>query len=894
MSEKKTHKLDNKDNNSEVLNRFLPLVEEINIKYAQLQALSNDDLRRVARNLNLSIETQWENKDTLNAKLIDAYALVKEVARRFSIGNIQVTATEKDLSIARKFDFVQIKEDKAIYKNKWSVGDLSYQWNMIHYDEQILGGILLHYGYAVEMATGEGKTLVATLPVFLNALHHDGVHMMTSNSYLSKRDFEITRPIYMFLGLTVDCIELYERNDVCRKFAYNADITFGTTSSFTFDYLWDHLATDSNECVQRNQNYAIIDELDATLIDDADNPHIVGGGEYYDNSKIYKDNIVHVKVLINDKNSKALYSKDTLHHTASFTTEGIEWLREKLGDAELFKISRLYQLVNFDSLKEEEKEVVNTRLNLQNALLQLLKALTVYEKDIDYVITKHTDKNHDLIAIIDQTTGRLRKSSRWEHGLHTAIEVKEGIESRLDFDGLGVISLKNYLRLYSKVAGMSGTIMAASDELDEIYGLRCACLPTHKPVIRIDQPLRIFRTLDEKDTAILETVKEAHHSGRPVLVGCKTIKRAESLAHLLRLNKIECNQLDAKSERDESLIVAEAGIGNTVTVSTSMAGRGTDIKPSPDAIANGGLIVVGADLFNSVRVNQQLKGRTGRQGNPGTAVFFASLEDSVLRYLSHEDKKRLDKLVEKAPNGNLASIDVREYFRIAQNNMENFQREKRRETARKDDLIAPRRKIFYDLRNTVLHNDEAATRIIDKLIGTEGLQQNEIQKKVQNIFTLFTLLLERMHWINPDQRNLTVPFSCEGQPFTLTFLIWNKKYNFSTFISDFYRHLILATFDKFWKEFVQYVLTDLDKTEIDGLDNKFNEMNETINLRLVKLICHTKIIFNPQPLPPSGTLKHKQKDTSTKKINISFHSLCPCGSGKEVTIRKRPTMSWSF
>lgn len=721
--------------NTKVEEQFAFLIEEINKKCDQLRFLTNDELRDSANELRTYIEGSDDIQSALNEILPKAYALVKEVARRFSEGDIQVEANDYDREIADIYDFISIKGDKAIYRNKWSVGDLPYLWNMVHYDEQLLGGILLHYGYAVEMATGEGKTLVATLPVFLNALSNAGVHIMTANEYLSKRDCEITRPIYLFFGLTVDCIEFYERDDDRRKDAYMASITFGTTSSFTFDYLFDHLATDWKECLQREHNYAIIDEVDSILIDDADTPHRVGGGRYYDLSQLYKDNIAYIQELISVEKHSKLYSIDVIQHSASFTEAGKQWLRDKLGNGDLFKTTKIYQIANFDSMNPEEKEAIHTSLNLQNVLYQLLLALTVYKKDIDYIVTESDSllNKNETIAIIDQNTGRIRESHRWEHGLHTAIEVKEGVKPRLDFDGFGVISLKNYLRLYSKVAGMSGTILAASDEFNELYGLKCASLPTHKPNIRIDFPLRIFKTGKDKDAAILETVKNAQKSGRPVLIGCLTIKRAEYMTSLLRENGVGCNMLNAKNEEEESLLVAKAGTGNTVTVATSIAGRGTDIKPDSSAIANGGLIVIGADLFNSVRVDEQLKGRTGRQGNPGSTVFFTSLEDSVLRYLSQNDKNRLYDLANETSEQEIVDPDILYYFKLAQNNREISYREKRRETARRDDIIAPRRKSFYEKRNAVLRNPKLANEIIDNIIDSEGLSRNEISRKLQDI-----------------------------------------------------------------------------------------------------------------------------------------------------------------
>ena len=465
-----------------------------------------------------------------------------------------------------------------------------YVWKMVHYDEQLLGGIFLHYGYATEMATGEGKTLVATLPVFLNALTHEGVHIMTVNDYLSKRDFETTRPIYMFYGLSADCIEKYERQDKRRKATYKSDIAFGTNSSFTFDYLFDHLTIQPEECIQQSHNYAIIDELDSILIDDAATPHIVGGGNYYNNGKIFKENYPLIKELTENKEAE-LYKIDKLKKSAFFTQEGKEWLSLKKGMPDLFSVERTYEIADFDELAQDKQNEIKNKIYLQSVFQQLLLALTVYERDVDYIV------EGGIVKIIDAHTGRVKESNRWEHGLHTAMEVKEQVEVQNDFDGMAVVSLKNYFRLYKKIAGMSGTIMPVKDELLEIYNLPCASLPTHRPLIRKDLPLRIFKTAQQKDDAIIKAIIDNKSAGRPSLVGSISVKRSEQLCNKLDELGIEYNKLDAKTLKDEAYTIAKAGIGNTITVSTSVAGRGTDIKPSPEAIAAGGLMVIGTDLF---------------------------------------------------------------------------------------------------------------------------------------------------------------------------------------------------------------------------------------------------------------------------------------------------------
>ena len=384
--------------------KYYPLVEEINQTFSQLYNLSNDELREELKKAETAINKQKSPKRALSANLVNVFAIVKETARRFSRGNVMVTANDNDIYLAENFDFVSINDDKACYKNKWDVGGIPFQWDMVHYDEQLLGGILLHYGYAVEMATGEGKTLVATLPIVLNALTHKGVHLMTANDYLSKRDYEMTRPIYMFHGLTADCIEKYSRDDSRKKDAYCYDITFGTNSSFTFDYLFDHLAMTPGECLQQKHNFAIIDELDSILIDDAETPHIVGGGNYYNEGDIYKENLPIIKELIEADNSKELYTSSVMNKTATFTSRGEKWLSERKAMPDLFSIKHTYEIEYFDALAVEEKNDYLKKIYTQNVLLQLLRALTVFERDVDYIIAD------GKVKIIDPNTGRAKEN----------------------------------------------------------------------------------------------------------------------------------------------------------------------------------------------------------------------------------------------------------------------------------------------------------------------------------------------------------------------------------------------------------------------------------------------------------------------------------------------------
>lgn len=858
-------------NNS--LEKYKKTVDAINSEYATLHSLTNDELRIKLYHIERFINEQENKSDALNKSLVSVFAIVKETARRFSLGNIEVTATPNDLRIAEKYDFIEISGDKAIYQNHWDVMGVPYVWKMVHYDEQLLGGILLHYGYATEMATGEGKTLVATLPVFLNALTHEGVHIMTVNDYLSKRDLETTRPIYMFHGLSVDCIDNYERCDNHRKAIYKSDIAFGTNSSFTFDYLFDHIAIKPEECVQQSHNYAIIDELDSILIDDADNPHIVGGGNYYNNGKIFKENYPLIKELIENKDAE-LYKIDKLKKSAFFTQEGKEWLSLKKGMPDLFSVERTYEIADFDELAQDKQNEVKNDLYLQNVFRKLLLALTVYERDVDYIV------EGGKVKIIDTHTGRVKESNRWEHGLHTAMEVKEQVEVQNDFDGMAVVSLKNYFRLYKKIAGMSGTIMPVKDELLEIYNLPCASLPTHKPLIRKDLPLRIFKTAQQKDDAIIKAIVDNKSAGRPSLVGSISVKRSEQICNKLDELGIEYNKLDAKTLKDEAYTIAKAGIGNTITVSTSVAGRGTDIKPSSEAIAAGGLMVIGTDLFESVRVDRQLKGRSGRQGDPGYSVFFASLEDQILQNLSPDDLKDLERLSDTYSMNEISTDEVRMYFNKAQSNREAYFKSCRKETARKDDIVDPHRKKMYKQRNAVLFNAEEANIIVDNIIKHFGENSCEIEEHLMSLHKNTKELVRRSTENNPNRTEVLVPFSEAMHTFAIRLEVgFIASYEY--FCKEFKRQIILQIYDKEWKKFVLHIMSDLDRKEIELLDTKYRQMMDDVNFIILSRLKYASILFDvikgPSDNPGGKGKPHKVNSA----VTIAPDEPCPCGSGKK-------------
>ena len=860
-----------------ILNKYQCLVDSINTNFNSLHNLSNDELREEFCKIEIAINKYDNKQEGIEKYLVPVFAIVKETARRFSEGNIAVTANPNDVKLANQYDFVEILGNKAIYKNRWDVMGVPTIWKMVHYDEQLLGGILLHYGFATEMATGEGKTLVATLPVFLNALTHEGVHLMTVNDYLSKRDFETTRPIYMFYGLTADCIEKYPRYDRRYKEAYRLDVVFGTNSSFTFDYLFDHIAITPQECVQTNHNYAIIDELDSILIDDADEPHIVGGGNYYNNGKIYKENYPLIKELLDKENSEVLYECSKLRKSADFTEEGKKWISNKKEMPDLYSIERTYELVDFDELAQEKQDEVREKLYLQNVFHQLLLALTVYERDVDYLV------DGGKVNIIDPHTGRVKESNRWEYGLHTAMEVKENVEVQNDFDGMAVISLKNYFLLYKKIAGMSGTIMPVEDELKEIYNLRCASLPTHKPLIRQDNPLRIFKNTEDKDNAIIKAIIDNHKSGRPTLVGSITVKRSEEICNKLNEHGIKYNKLDAKTIKDEAFTISKAGLSNTITVSTSVAGRGTDIKPSTDAIDAGGLLVIGTDLFESVRVDRQLKGRAGRQGDPGSSVFFASLEDQILKNLEQDDLRSLDEYSSMLQDGEILDDKIRYFFEKAQANREKYFETCRKETARKDDIIAPQRKKFYEQRNAVLFSSEVAESIVKDIIDLSNITFESIDCHLSELYLKTKELVIRSTKNNPNRTSVFVPFSDKLHPFAVLLEVELTIASYDYFCKEFKRQIILQIYDKEWKKFVLHMMGNLDKKEIEMLDGKYLKMMDEINAIILSRLLNSSIPFEVrnefiQQEQMSRCKPYRQLRPRTSIIKE--YDMCPCGSGK--------------
>lgn len=668
--------------------------------------------------------------DTLEVKLNDhlpeVFAVMRETASRFANNEtIVVKATDLDRELAGNgCDFVSIDDNgNAVWRNQWMAGGNLIKWDMKHYDVQLIGGIVLHQGKIAEMATGEGKTLVATLPVFLRSLSHRGVHVVTVNDYLSKRDSEWMGPLYMFHGSTVDCIDKHQPNTPQRRAAYNCDITFGTNNEFGFDYLRDNMALSPADLVQRKHYYAIVDEVDSVLIDDARTPLIISGpvpkgeDQMFD---LFKSNVEKVvasqRKLVNqllteakdklkseDKNvqkegalalfrafkglpkygalikflsqegmkkilldTEAYYLQDNArempkateplyfvidekNRSVDLTDKGIDELTGKSNDPQFFVLpdiasllSELEKVEDLQVRQEKKDEVMNDyaiKSERVHTVNQLLKAYTLFDKDIEYVI------DEGKIKIVDEQTGRIMEGRRYSDGLHQAIEAKEGVKVEAATQTFATITLQNYFRMYHKLAGMTGTAETEAGELWDIYKLDVVTIPTNRPIARIDMNDRVYRTKKEKYAAVIDEIVKLREAGRPVLVGTTSVEISELLKRMLDLRKIECQVLNAKLHQREAQVVALAGQSGTVTIATNMAGRGTDIKLSDHVKAAGGLAIIGTERHESRRVDRQLRGRSGRQGDPGSSVFFVSFEDQLMRlFATDRVMKMLDRL----------------------------------------------------------------------------------------------------------------------------------------------------------------------------------------------------------------------------------------------------------
>ena len=808
-----------------------PIVEKVKAAYPEIQKLNNDELRAKTKELQqyvqdsakeqkqqiAELKAKIENtpideredifnqidklekevldlyEQALNEVLPTAFSIMKDTARRFAENeDTIVTATDFDRELASNpaNDFITIDGDKAIYHNEWTAGGNKLKWNMVHYDVQLFGGIALHQGKIAEMATGEGKTLVATLPVFLNALTGNGVHMVTVNDYLAKRDSEWMGPLYMFNGLSVDCIDKHQPNSEARRKAYQADITFGTNNEFGFDYLRDNMALNPSDLVQRKHNFAIVDEVDSVLIDDARTPLIISGPipkgddqmfeEYqplverlyevqrkqatellaeakqkitagqekndkqlleegflalYRSYKALPKNKPLIKYLSEDGIKAGMLSTEEYYmannnrempkaieplyfvvdeklNSADLTDKGTAWLAKQTGREDLFVLpditSQLSDLESQKNLSDQEKidkkDELMSHYGVQServhTLQQLLKAYTMFNKDDEYVVMDGE------VKIVDEQTGRIMEGRRWSDGLHQAIEAKEHVKVEAATQTFATITLQNYFRMYHKLAGMTGTASTEAGEFWDIYKLDVVEIPTNRPIARHDLDDRVYKTAREKYAAVIDEIETMRNAGRPVLVGTTSVEISELLSKMLKMRRIPHNVLNAKLHQREAQIVAEAGRSENglgaVTIATNMAGRGTDIKLTDEVKAAGGLAIIGTERHESRRVDRQLRGRAGRQGDPGSSVFYVSLEDKLMRLFASE---RIAKVMDRLgfeDGERIESPMISKSIERAQKKVEENNFGIRKHLLEYDDVMNKQRTVIYEKRRHAL------------------------------------------------------------------------------------------------------------------------------------------------------------------------------------------------
>ena len=826
------------DKSSRDMKLIQPFVEQVKLAYEEVKSLDNDQLRAKTKELQAFIRERGKEKlqeidnlkatiestpldqresifnkidkldkevleiyeDALNEVMPVAFSIVKETARRFAENEETiVTATEFDRNLAANpsKDFITIDGDKAIYHNHWTAGGNDLKWDMVHYDVQLFGGVVLHQGKIAEMATGEGKTLVSTLPVFLNALTGNGVHVVTVNDYLAKRDSEWMGPLYEFHGLSVDCIDKHQPNSDERRNAYNADITFGTNNEFGFDYLRDNMALSPSDLVQRRHNFAIVDEVDSVLVDDARTPLIISGPVPKGDVQMFEEYQPLVERLVDvqrklatqylaeakqkitegtalleegkkDESNKALedgflslyrsfkalpknkplikylseegikagmlkteekymennnrrmpeaveplyFVVDEKLHSCDLTDKGTAWLAKQVNQDDLFVLpditGQLSALENETSLSEEEliakKDELLSHYAVQServhTLQQLLKAYCMFNKDDEYVVIDGE------VKIVDEQTGRIMEGRRWSDGLHQAVEAKEHVRVEAATQTFATITLQNYFRMYHKLAGMTGTASTEAGEFWDIYKLDVVEIPTNRPIARHDLEDRVYKTAREKYNAVIDEIALMRNSGRPVLVGTTSVEISELLSRMLKMRNIPHQVLNAKLHQKEADIVALAGQSvnglGAVTIATNMAGRGTDIKLSPEVKAAGGLAIIGTERHESRRVDRQLRGRAGRQGDPGSSVFYVSLEDKLMRLFASE---RIAKLMDKMgfkEGERIESSMITNAIERAQKKVEENHFGTRKRLLEYDDVMNKQRTVIYEKRRHAL------------------------------------------------------------------------------------------------------------------------------------------------------------------------------------------------
>jgi len=974
------------DKSKKDLKLINPIIEKIHSFEKEMNGLSNDELRgqtlifkkeiqNATSNIDLEIEkikneiddiNDFDKKEelfnqidklnedaykiseeTLNKILPKAFAVVKETAKRFVENKeIIVETNDYDLELSTTKDYIQIKNNKSYWKNTWDAAGKNIVWDMIHYDVQLVGGVAMHQGKIAEMQTGEGKTLVATLPVYLNALTGRGVHLVTVNDYLAKRDSAWMSPIFEFHGLSVDCIDYHKPNSAERKNAYNSDITYGTNNEFGFDYLRDNMANSPDDLVQRKHNFAIVDEVDSVLIDDARTPLIISGaipkGDKHEFNEL-KPKIERIvstqrKLLINTladaKNqinsgeeeegsfnllrvfrgipkNKALIKylseegvKQLLQKTENFymqdnnrempkvdkelyyvideknnqielTDKGIEFLSGK-DDPDFFimpeigiEISKIENkgLSKEDEAKEKDElyrdfSIKSERIHTIN---QLLKAYALFEKDIQYVVMENK------VMIVDEQTGRIMDGRRYSDGLHQAIEAKENVKIEAATQTFATITLQNYFRMYNKLSGMTGTAITEAGEFWEIYKLDVMEIPTNRPIQRSDREDLVYKTKREKYNAVIDEVTELSRSGRPVLIGTTSVEISELLGRMLKIRKIPHNILNAKLHKKESDIVAEAGKPGQVTIATNMAGRGTDIKLSETVKESGGLAIIGTERHDSRRVDRQLRGRSGRQGDPGSSQFYVSLEDNLMRLFGTE---RIAKMMDRM---GLEEGEVIQHSMIT-NSIERAQKKVeennfgiRKRLLEYDDVMNAQREVIYRRRNNSLFGERLRIDISNMIYDT--CENIVFANKVSNDFKNFEFELIKYFSVTTDINAESFESMQENDIIDKVYTVvlnhyLNKIENNAKLAYPVIKHVYEKQREKFKRIVVPFtdgiknlqVITDLEKAYNSNGDQLVTDFEKNISLAILDNSWKTHLRKMDELKQSVQLAVHEQKD----------------------------------
>lgn len=1021
-----------------------PFVDEILRIYPTLKELSNDELRnktqefrqRIAEYIKdeqeeiSGLKTEAENPETdideqeslfnrideiekkmlkkieeiLEELLPEAYAVVKETARRFTENpELVVTATEHDRNLAVKKPNVVIDGDKAIWKNTWMAAGNEVTWNMVHYDVQLIGGIVLHQGKIAEMATGEGKTLVATLPMYLNALPQRGVHLVTVNNYLARRDCEWNGPLFEFLGLTVDCIDLHEPNGAERRKAYAADITYGTNNEFGFDYLRDNMSREPNELVQRKHHYAIVDEVDSVLIDDARTPLIIAGPTPKGNNHMFNDLKPKIEKLVNAQRSyintiladaKKIYASmgndkekekeagmlllrchrglpknkalikflseqgvkqllqkteniyiadqqkemhkvdqelffviDEKHNSIELTEKGIDLISTATEDHNFFLLPDLGNEMNeLEKKYTEEKERLvkkdelirdyNVKSERVHSMQQLLKAYCLFDKDTEYIVAD------GKVKIVDEQTGRVLDGRRYSDGLHQAIEAKENVKIEAATQTYATVTLQNYFRMYHKLSGMTGTAETEAQEFWTIYKLDVVTIPTNRSITRKDMEDLVYKTTREKYNAVIEEIVKCVKGGRPVLVGTTSVEISELLSRMLKLRNIRHNVLNAKLHQKEADIVQEAGQAGTVTIATNMAGRGTDIKLGPGVKEAGGLAIIGTERHESRRVDRQLRGRAGRQGDPGSSQFFVSLEDNLMRLFGSDRIARLMDRMGLEEGEVIQHSMITKSIERAQRKVEENHFGTRKRLIEYDDVMNAQREVIYKRRRNALFGErlqidinnmmrDVTDSIVTEAVETQNFEQFELDllrnfgmesPVTQEVFAtkkreeLLDEILEAVHTHYKEKSGRMA-----AQAFPIIKQVYETQSaqyeNITTPITDGMRTLhAVANLKKCYETQGKELVTVMEKGAIlamidDAWKEHLREMDD------LKTSVQNAVYEQKDPLliykfESFDLFKRMVDDTNKNMVSFLFRANLPSGDGQPIQdVRRRPTQT---